>query len=170
MINNIKKLRVFIDGTMGAIANLKMDGENFHSEASKPGHMMNARTSAELGKMWLGMSLKELEVENPYPDSMNASNEKIAPTADTSKLDLDEDFFKKGDTYIQRVKRLREIVQRHVDDSEYIRKEHLGPAGNMKMQLIFNNVYTNLVEAKLWLGMELGRIRDLQMNSEDGVA
>lgn len=36
--------------------------------------------------MWLGMDLKRLDEPNPYPDSYNPSNTKIAPTADNLKL------------------------------------------------------------------------------------
>ena len=36
--------------------------------------------------MWLGMDLKDLDCENPYPDSYDPSNAKVAPTADGLKL------------------------------------------------------------------------------------
>ena len=36
--------------------------------------------------MWLGMDLKRLNEPNPYPDSYNPDNTKIAPTADGLKL------------------------------------------------------------------------------------
>lgn len=36
--------------------------------------------------MWLGMDLKRLNETNPYPDSYNDGNTKIAPTADGLKL------------------------------------------------------------------------------------
>ena len=36
--------------------------------------------------MWLGMDLKRLNEANPYPDSYNPENTKIAPTADNLKL------------------------------------------------------------------------------------
>ena len=36
--------------------------------------------------MWLGMDLKRLNETNPYPDSYDATNTKIAPTADDLKL------------------------------------------------------------------------------------
>lgn len=38
------------------------------------------------GIMWLGMDLKRLGSENPYPNSYNANNTKIEPTADGLKL------------------------------------------------------------------------------------
>lgn len=36
--------------------------------------------------MWLGMDLKRLNSPNPYPDSYNPNNIKIAPTSDGLKL------------------------------------------------------------------------------------
>lgn len=36
--------------------------------------------------MWLGMDLKRLNENNPYPDSYDPTNTKIAPTADNLKL------------------------------------------------------------------------------------
>lgn len=36
--------------------------------------------------MWLGMDLKRLNEDNPYPDSYDPSNTKIAPTADNLKM------------------------------------------------------------------------------------
>ena len=36
--------------------------------------------------MWLGMDLKRLNEPNPYPDSYNPENTKIAPTADGMKM------------------------------------------------------------------------------------
>lgn len=36
--------------------------------------------------MWLGMDLKRLNAENPYPDGMNPDNAKVEPTADGLKM------------------------------------------------------------------------------------
>jgi len=36
--------------------------------------------------MWIGMDLKRLNTPNPYPDSYNSENTKIAPTAGGIKL------------------------------------------------------------------------------------
>ncbi len=43
-------------------------------------------TKIQEGIMWLGMDLKDMNTPNPYPDSYNPSNTKIAPTADGLKL------------------------------------------------------------------------------------
>jgi hypothetical protein len=45
-----------------------------------------AITKLQEGVMWLGMDLKRLGEANPYPNSKDASNTKIEPTADGLKL------------------------------------------------------------------------------------
>lgn len=44
------------------------------------------RTKLEEAVMWLGMDLKRIGTPNPYPDSKDPSNTKVAPTADGLKL------------------------------------------------------------------------------------
>lgn len=43
-------------------------------------------TKLQEGVMWLGMDLKRLGETNPYPNSKDATNTKIEPTADGLKL------------------------------------------------------------------------------------
>lgn len=45
-----------------------------------------AITKLQEGIMWLGMDLKRLGGPNPYPDSYDPSNTKIAPTADGMEM------------------------------------------------------------------------------------
>ena len=45
-----------------------------------------AITKLQEAIMWLGMDLKRLNQPNPYPDSYDPSNNKIAPTADGMKM------------------------------------------------------------------------------------
>lgn len=45
-----------------------------------------AITKLQEAIMWLGMDLKRLNEDNPYPDSYDPTNTKIAPTADNLKL------------------------------------------------------------------------------------
>ncbi len=45
-----------------------------------------ATTKLQEGTMWLGMDLKRLGEANPYPNSKDASNTIIEPTADGLKL------------------------------------------------------------------------------------
>lgn len=43
-------------------------------------------TNLQQAVMWLGMDLKELGNENPYPHSYDPSNAKVSPTADGLKM------------------------------------------------------------------------------------
>jgi len=43
-------------------------------------------TKLQEAVMWLGMDLKRLNEQNPYPNSKDPSNTKIEPTADGLKL------------------------------------------------------------------------------------
>lgn len=45
-----------------------------------------AITKLQESVMWLGMDLKRLNEVNPYPDSYDPTNTKIAPTADNLKM------------------------------------------------------------------------------------
>ena len=45
-----------------------------------------AITKLQESIMWLGMDLKRLKEVNPYPDSYNPENTKIAPTADNLSM------------------------------------------------------------------------------------
>lgn len=45
-----------------------------------------AITKMQEAMMWLGMDLKRLNEQNPYPNSKDPSNTKIEPTADNLKF------------------------------------------------------------------------------------
>ncbi len=70
-----KELRVALDKQLQ-----ELKGLNRSRERSL------AITKLQEAIMWLGMDLKRLNEDNPYPDSYDPSNTKIAPTADNLKL------------------------------------------------------------------------------------
>jgi len=70
-----KSLRVNLDGELQKLKALQESRER-----------SLAITKLQEAIMWLGMDLKRLNEPNPYPDSYNPSNTKIAPTADGLKL------------------------------------------------------------------------------------
>ena len=72
-----KELRVALDKQLQI---LKRDTARKSRERSL------AITKLQESIMWLGMDLKALNEENPYPDSYDPSNTNIAPTADNLKL------------------------------------------------------------------------------------
>ncbi len=70
-----KKLRKETDDLIQRIKNLPPSRERALSI-----------TKLQEGVMWLGMDLKRLGEANPYPNSKDASNTKIEPTADGLKF------------------------------------------------------------------------------------
>lgn len=71
-----KQLRKDIDEKIQEIKNLPPSRER-----------ILAITKLQEGVMWLGMDLKRLNEENPYPSSKDpSSGDKIEPTADGLKL------------------------------------------------------------------------------------
>ncbi|WP_455627367.1 Acb2/Tad1 domain-containing protein [Parabacteroides johnsonii] len=71
-----KQLRKDIDEKIQEIKNLPPSRER-----------SLAITKLQEGVMWLGMDLKRLNEDNPYPSSKDpSSGDKIEPTADGSKL------------------------------------------------------------------------------------
>jgi len=70
-----KECRVEIDNALQKVKNLTPSRER-----------SLAITKLQEGIMWLGMDLKRLGNENPYPDGMNPENANVAKTADGLKL------------------------------------------------------------------------------------
>jgi hypothetical protein len=70
-----KKLRVGLDAQLQELKALPKSRER-----------SLAITKLQEAIMWLGMDLKRLNEPNPYPNSYDPSNTKIAPTADGLKM------------------------------------------------------------------------------------
>ena len=165
METKIKELRVSLDGLTQLVKTLEVSRERSLTI-----------TSLELSKMWLGKVLKELGTTNPYPESKNPANEKIEPTADShpglvhSSINITEYQWKEF-THIQRVKFLRAEVEKVEKDLESLRdsvdihKEILNNySSKWKLAFLYNS-FENCIEAGMWLGMELGAIRDKEVNN-----
>ncbi len=70
-----KQLRVDLDSLLQNLKQLQPSRER-----------ALAITKVQEAIMWLGMDLKRLNEPNPYPDSYDPTNDRIAPTADNLKL------------------------------------------------------------------------------------
>lgn len=75
-ISETKSLRKYIDR---AIQHIK-------GSERKSAERTLAMRKLQEAVMWLGMDLKDLGTENPYPNSYNPDNNIIEPTADGLKL------------------------------------------------------------------------------------
>jgi hypothetical protein len=71
-----KQLRVEIDVVI----------QKIKSSPVKSAERTLALRKLQEGVMWLGMDLKELGANNPYPNSYNPANATVEPTADGLKM------------------------------------------------------------------------------------
>lgn len=68
-------------------ARVELDGiiQKLRAGRKSPERSISIRKIQE-GIMWLGMDLKALNEENPYPESYNPDSKVIEPTADGLKM------------------------------------------------------------------------------------
>jgi len=158
-INEIKEMRLEIDGYFNLMGNLDRSRE-----------ISIAITSAQNGKMWLGQTLKHMGNENPYPESKNPDNEKIEPTADSSKgkaidvLAMENQPPYSELSHIQKIKLLRLKITAIAENFEKPNLKVGVSSVSELLQLSLVNAYTNILESNMWLGMELGRVFREQEN------
>ena len=74
-VSNTKQLRKDIDEVLQRVKSLEKSRET-----------SLAITKLQEATMWLGMNLKRLGEQDPYPESRNPDNQSIEPTADGLKL------------------------------------------------------------------------------------
>ncbi len=139
-----------------------------------------AHTNLQRSKMWLGKALGELKQPTPYPNSENPKNAVIEPQAEHTDSDLSEHWKTMVETsfesdkdlkkayingnfnpvHIARVKDFRgeiETTAKGIKDftreTNYVTSDYNG--------YLYQSRYA-LEEAKMWLGMELDRIRNIE--------
>ena len=74
-VSNVKQLRKDIDEVLQRVKGLYQSRE-----------IGLAITKLQEAIMWLGMNLKRLGEQDPYPESRNPDNQRIEPTADGLKF------------------------------------------------------------------------------------
>ena len=176
MIQEIKQLRTQIDGLAQLAKELKPldalwgDPNKAPENAAFKHIMVNSKEiekavdSLLLAKAWLGIVLKELGNESPYPkDGTRKTVDDIESTADTYPGEVND--YKIGDkwriegldrepNHIEKVDWLRTEIQKIIDNTEDF-SENLD-----YIELEQGFVYKYLCEARFWLGFELSRYRD----------
>lgn len=88
-MNEQQKTELSYDEQVKAVKQLRKDTDEIIQRtkdlSGSPERTLAYRRFQE-GVMWLGMDLKRMGEENPYPNSKDPSNTKIEPTADGLKL------------------------------------------------------------------------------------
>lgn len=123
-----------------------------------------AITNLQESKMWLGKLLQEIiPGKNPYPESKNPGNEKIEPTAEKSPRTLEEQWKNSDFSHIQKVKDLRQRIDNQLApiwDFKAIPVTHQGA-------LFTDAAWMSAQMSMMWLGMELGRIHDVESKPQE---
>jgi len=169
IIEEIKEMRVDIDGITQFVEHVNDHPEGKHKNNSLRSREISITiTKLQEGKMWLGKLLQSIGAINPYPESMNSDNEIIEPTADVLRPPAVACFdAKKGEklTHIKRVKQLKQMIEDIVSSQLFSVKtlnkwQIISKEENRALfTLSLINSYTYLTEAKMWIGMELSRIK-----------
>jgi len=173
MVEEIKELRVKIDGLSQLVKNIVGNGlekniEAFFNDEGNSKELDKAYDSLILAKAWLGKILGELGTVNPYGEGYK-TKEDIEPTADTAKniKDFPLDSRNWGDninniSHIEKVDWLRTEIQamfKQIEETNfygiYFHEDEMGDN-------YCNWFYKYLHEARFWLGFELQRIKETQ--------
>lgn len=114
-------------------------------------------TSLQRSFHWLGKSLEHTGSESPYAQSENPGNTTIEKTAE--HLDGNHIDFEGLDTQTQRVKLLRQSMQAGIDTLKTFLKD---VTPNTDLDQCLQESKMSLMDAKMWLGWELARIRNIK--------
>lgn len=130
-----------------------------------------AITDAQRAFHHSGLALGSLpESENPYPESHDSDSKRIEPIFIVGKSLFNADTeFQGCDTQVARVKKLRSILKNVIESLQFDnnRFEATFP-GHLEDFVSEMRIHTSwLIEVKMWLGWELGRIRDLQDGKQE---
>lgn len=127
-----------------------------------------SKTSIQKAMMWSGTFLKHSgKGENPYAgnDGNRKSVKDIQPFFDNTTDTLPSEIMSQGLIVI--VDSMREYLSKElVAVVQFMNSEEMNDIeldnefDDTMMQLTIINIVTNLTESRMWLGMELGRIRD----------
>lgn len=127
------------------------------------------KTQSQRAMMWCGNYLKYSgEGANPYAgnDGKRKNKEDIKPMFDATESTLHENVLSEGQIFV--VDQLRQILAKKLDEVITVSSEH-----HLKMSVsrefesndisindCLSNIRNGIAEARMWLGMELGRLRD----------
>lgn len=115
-----------------------------------------AKTHFQESKMMLGKVLGELGEANPYPESKNPTSPVIEKTAERSgpvEWSSDTD-------HITRVKTLRQDSDATCNELKSLMNFNHENKISLEVTIFLEQAFIEANKGMMWLGMELGRIRD----------
>lgn len=132
--------------------------------------LSSANTSAQKAMMWTGTYMKFAKLgDNPYAkhDGNRETVKDIEPMFDATADTLSKEILDKGLIYT--VDQMREYLQKQLEalmgymtdvQTMHDIEQNFTPEEIIHTNMCMFNIYTNLTETRMWLGMELGRIRE----------
>lgn len=164
-----KELRVYIDGISQLVKYLHTttDVNNWRPFNS---HEVNQCYDALMfGKAWLGKCLEELDVPTPYSNDGNRKTvQDIEPVADTIDNQRETKLLFLWESYenfkqlneIEKIDCLREEIKNLTVSVKFLDHESFGEKITREFAIARTNSYSYLCEARMWLGFELGNIKE----------
>ena len=120
-------------------------------------------TSLQRSKSWLGMVLKCMGTQTPYPASSDPGSTKIEPQAEHIEDSIfDPSHIEENveETQTSRVKYFRKVIEGYLKKFQTMEKDFdCYTEAYQDMYLFKTESGLAMIEAKHWLGWELDRIR-----------
>lgn len=149
--NELKRLSQDIDALASVI---KKNG--IIKDSGK--QMFGAFDNLTFAKAWLGKTLGELGDSTPYKnDGKRQDIKDIEPVANKANYSLEDEV--KGFNHVQFVDFLRERIESITKELWDIKSANANQL-SYKANIYTTECFTDLNRAKIWLGLELGRLRD----------
>ena len=158
LVEEIKELRVEIDGLARTAAIMTYDGKHLSWE------MKDCMDSLKLSKAWLGKMLGATGVKSPYNN--DGHRHTVKDIEETAESSVPTDFFRQTNetkplgaaveqlNYIERVDALREMIKKTLVKVTDI-------VGNPELPSFYGEMTLKyLMEARFHLGFDLQRIKE----------
>ena len=150
---------------------IKVLEKKYYPEGRGSRELSTTKTSAQKAMMWTGTYMKFAKLgDNPYAkhDGNRETVADIEPMFDTTNDTFTKDILDKGAIYT--IDQIREYLDKQTsalvnyvasgEDSKVYVDNGLSPEELMQASMCIFNIHQNLTETRMWLGMELGRMRD----------
>lgn len=144
-----------MDTVLEQLTHQRNELDRIFQSLNENGDYYHVEMATKLAFMWLGKAKGIVGSDNPYPNSTDPSNKIIEAAVDTYQ---GEDLIAENDDEIAFIKSVRAAL----GECEKAIRNGLMPylAQNSLYQLAIGEAYVNVCEAKMFLGLELGELRD----------